>query len=265
MGLAIVKCEYCGKEIASEAGLLQHCRDKHLEEKPPEMQTGREDGGGRKGSRRSLRRRKSHTRLYLALAVIVVLSGAGIYALSNSLAHPSGPNGALPFPCSSGTIAEHVHPWLTIVINGQNMTIPADIGIVNGGGCLEPLHTHDASGTIHIEASSTATQYTLNDFFTIWSATYGSVTIAGTQHPIIFNSTDILGFKADATHKVILLVDGKPSSEYGSLVLDSLDYCSAATTGPPCSPTAVGTPYWNGQEYPYGTGHTIVIEYTASG
>jgi hypothetical protein len=145
------------------------------------------------------------------------------------------------------------------VVNGQNVTVAADIGILNSGTCLEPVHTHDASGIIHIESPNANTQYTLAQFFQIWNATYHTVTVSGIPQPIAFNSTDILGFKADATHKVVLLVDGKPSSEYGSLVLNSLDYCSAATTGPPCSPTAVGDPYYGGQPYPFGTGHAIVI------
>jgi len=147
------------------------------------------------------------------------------------------------------------------MINGQTITIPADVGI--SGSCLEPNHTHDASGILHVEAPGTSTQYTLGQFFQIWSATYHTVTVDGVKHPIIFNSTDILGFTADATHKVVLLVDGKPSSEYGALVLISLDYCSAATTGPPCS-TAVGDPAYGGQQYPFGTGHTVVVEYVAS-
>src|SRR5439155_4536378 len=110
-----------------------------------------------------------------------------------------------------------IHPYLSIFINGSNVTIPADIGITSG--CDEPLHTHDASGIIHLEASDANTQYTLGDFFQIWQASYGTISFNGTSHPITFNSTDILGFKADATHKIVLLVDGKPSTDYGSLVL----------------------------------------------
>jgi hypothetical protein len=161
--------------------------------------------------------------------------------------------------------AIHVHPYLRIMINAQNVAIPANVGIGNSGACFEPMHTHDASGIIHIESPNTSTQYTLSQFFQIWNVTYHTVTVDGTQHPIVFNSTDILGFKADASHKIVLLVDGKPSSDYGSLVLNSLAYCSAATTAPPCFPTAVGDPYYGGQQYSFGTGHTIVIEYTTSG
>ena len=194
------------------------------------------------------------------LLVLMVAVAVGLGYLTYS--YESGSISGFPLPCSS-SVNMHVHPYLRIVISGQNVTIPADVGV--SSSCLEPVHTHDASGILHVEAPDPSTDYTLGNFFQIWSSTYHTVTIDGTQHPIVFNSTDILGFKADATHKVVLLVDGKPSSEYNFLVLNTLDYCSAATTGPPCSPTAVGDPAYGGQQYPYGTGHTIVIEYEASG
>ena len=174
----------------------------------------------------------------------------------------SGASSGFPFPCAT-SVSMHIHPYLQIMIEGQGVTVPADVGL--SSSCDEPIHTHDASGILHLETPGTSTNYTLGQFFQIWSATDHTVTVNGQAQPIIFNSTDILGFKADATHKVVLLVDGKPSSEYASLVLNTLDYCSSATTGPPCSPTAVGGPAYGGQQYPYGTGHTIVIEYEASG
>ncbi|MDV3277882.1 MAG: hypothetical protein LYZ69_05385 [Nitrososphaerales archaeon] len=194
--------------------------------------------------------------------MLVVGSGLGAYGLYNFQSHPSAPYGSFPYPCNVETngLAIHLHPWIRIVIDGQNVTIPANVGLVNG--CEEPIHTHDASGIIHVESPDASGQYTLGGFFSAWKATYGTISINGASHPIVFNSTDILGFSADSTHKVVLLVDGKPSTDYGSLVLNSLDYCSAATTGPPCYPTGLGNPYWNGQQYPYGVGHTIVIEYT---
>jgi len=183
---------------------------------------------------------------------------------------------AFPFPCLAESTAIHIHPWLRIVINGQNVTIPAAVGIENpsfetaggykvavSGSCFEPLHTHDSSGIIHIE-SGTNSPFTLGDFFRVWQATYGTVAIDGSAHPIVFNPTDILGFKADATHEIVVLVDGKPSTQFSSLVLNQLDYCDASSTGPPCYPTAGGNPYYNGQTYPYGTENTIVIEYVTT-
>lgn len=204
------------------------------------------------------RRRKKRLTFGRVLFISVILVAVGLaYIVSYSI---NAPSSGFPYSCNTDGEPLHVHPYLQIVIDGQNIVIPADIGLTNQ--CEEPTHTHDSSGIIHVEGSNVDTQYTLGGFFQVWSETYHSVTVNGEVRPIVFNSTDILGFKADATHKVVLLVDGKPSSEYGSLVLNSLDYCSAASTGPPCSPTAVGDPTYGGAPYPFGTGHTIVIEYT---
>ena len=215
--------------------------------------------------RRRARSGKKQLTLGRALLIVIIATGVGL-AYVVSLYGPASSVPGFPFPCagSEGT-AIHVHPYLQIVISGQNVAVPAGVGIVRSGTCFEPVHTHDASGVIHVESPNTSTQYTLSEFFQIWNATYHTVTINGANHPIIFDSTDILGFRTDANHRVMLLVDGMPSSAYGSLVLNSLDYCSASTTGPPCSPTAVGDPFYGGQEYPFGIGHTIVIEYQASG
>jgi hypothetical protein len=69
---------------------------------------------------------------------------------------------------------EHIHAHLTIYINGVNTPLVANTGIAPVGvtstanvTCYYWLHTHDASGVIHIE-SPTTRPYTLNQFFDIW-------------------------------------------------------------------------------------------------
>src|SRR5207244_304602 len=63
----------------------------------------------------------------------------------------------------------HIHPHLDIVILGQKQEIPADIGIV--AGCMNPIHTHDQSGQIHIE-SPEKRDFILADFFAVWNKTF---------------------------------------------------------------------------------------------
>ena len=191
----------------------------------------------------------------MLVAVLVASIGGGYYLYSAQQT-----SYGFPFPClPQESLYVHIHPYLRIVINGNNITIPEGIGITST--CLEPVHTHDSSGIIHIE-SPTNTNYTLGDFFKIWRATYQTITIIGVKHPIVFNSTDIFGFKVDKNHRLLLIVDGKQSFEYQNLVLNTLDYCNASNgSQPPCYPTATGDPYYAGNPYPYGTGHTIVIEY----
>jgi len=196
----------------------------------------------------------------VAAAVLISIIVVAVY-----LAIRPGAPGRFPFDCLGveGTNV-HVHPWLQIQINNQSVIIPAQIGIISSPTsiCFEPLHTHDASGIIHVEASNTNMDYTLGDFFTIWNDTYGSVAFQGQRLPIIFNATSILAFKNDSTHHVKLLVDNNTdTTDWASLKLIPLDYCNFNRRSiPPCSPSAGGDPAYPGG-YPFGTGHTIIIKY----
>lgn len=42
----------------------------------------------------------------------------------------------------------HWHPHLTITVKGEQVPVAANIGI---GAVHQPIHTHDESGTIHVE------------------------------------------------------------------------------------------------------------------
>jgi hypothetical protein len=223
-----------------------------------------------------------------ALVILIIVLGL-IYvefrspATATGFVRPPPGNGNFPFAMLTNEgLFLHVHPYLVIEINGKNVTIQSGIGILypgqsgsyNGqplyfgvsGSEFQPVHTHDDTGIIHIE-SPTNTNYTLGQFFQIWAATYAYVNFSGSERPIIFNSTDILGYKVtNSSTSLTLLVDGKPSTQYGNLILNTLAYCSSSNSAsPPCSVSAAGDPVWNNgaTAYPYGTGHTIVIKYTS--
>lgn len=59
----------------------------------------------------------------------------------------------------------HIHVYLTLRYNGQPVTMPANIGIVDGR--MAVLHTHAVDGTVHIEGPIGRT-YTLGQFFAVW-------------------------------------------------------------------------------------------------
>src|SRR5438128_6007894 len=50
----------------------------------------------------------------------------------------------------------HVHTHLSIFLDGVALAVPADVGIVGRSPtqCFYPVHTHDRSGKIHIEAAA---------------------------------------------------------------------------------------------------------------
>lgn len=60
----------------------------------------------------------------------------------------------------------HIHPVLTVIVDGAKETVPADVGIVPF--CMAELHTHDASGTIHVESVSYSKEFTLGQFLEMW-------------------------------------------------------------------------------------------------
>jgi hypothetical protein len=64
-------------------------------------------------------------------------------------------------------IAQHIHPMLSISVDGESEEIPANIGIE--GSCMREIHTHDTSGAIHVETAKIDTVYMLEDFFTVWN------------------------------------------------------------------------------------------------
>ncbi len=107
---------------------------------------------------------------HVAAIALIVLGGAGAYYIAPYLS----PGSSQPFPCVVGTnFAYHWHPQLNVFSGGVPFTVPADIGITPG--CLEPLHTHDTSGQIHIETTVNRL-YTIGDFFLVWKKPFGAPT-----------------------------------------------------------------------------------------
>src|SRR5207248_7371258 len=65
-------------------------------------------------------------------------------------------------------LAMHIHALVHIFVDGQAVTIPANVG--NFGTSAYPLHTHDDTGLIHME-SPIVRSFALQDFFAIWDRT----------------------------------------------------------------------------------------------
>src|SRR5919201_3619069 len=46
----------------------------------------------------------------------------------------------------------HTHQHLDVFVDGQRVSVPAGIGINVAEHFISPIHTHDASGVIHVES-----------------------------------------------------------------------------------------------------------------
>jgi hypothetical protein len=94
--------------------------------------------------------------------------------------------------------AYHVHAYLGLVVNQQQVAIPDTIGMVKPGRevngytrnakCFYWIHTHDASGMIHIEDPNTESLdkviYRLGTFLKIWGVPSTSTSFGSFKGPI---------------------------------------------------------------------------------
>ncbi len=92
-------------------------------------------------------------------------------------------------------------------IDGQPITVPANIGIDQGHGFLSPIHTHDATGIIHVE-SRVVRDFTLGEYFDVWGVRF---------------DTRCVGDACDGNGRTLsVLVNGQPfAGDPRSLVLTS--------------------------------------------
>ncbi|HEX5430131.1 MAG TPA: hypothetical protein VFX17_03605 [Patescibacteria group bacterium] len=114
-------------------------------------------------------------------------------------------NAGLAALSAEGTVM-HIHQHLDIIINGQAIVIPADIGI--GTTFISPIHVHDTTGVLHVE-SPVVKDFTLGEFFTEWG--------------VKFDDNCVSTFCADDTHKLIVAVNGQPITNAANYVLKAHD------------------------------------------
>lgn len=113
-----------------------------------------------KGQR--LEKQHSTLRFFKIAFLVLAISGGVGFFLWYSKTHLPAPQEEL----ISGD-GLHWHAKLTIVIKGKNQEIPSNIGI---GVVHAPIHTHDTTGTIHMEMDGRVTKdmVKLGKFFKVW-------------------------------------------------------------------------------------------------
>jgi hypothetical protein len=100
------------------------------------------------------------------------------------------------------SISYHVHPTLSIVVDGIAQAVPANIGIT--ATCMHPIHTHAADGVLHLE-SPQPRDFKLKEFFLVWGQ--------------VFNKNQILGYVRGQNDELTLTVDGSLSNDWENLIL----------------------------------------------
>ncbi len=127
--------------------------------------------------------------------IILIVAGTIIWGIFRyfSAVSPGEVSADLTKTCvNHGGISMHIHPHLTITRNGEAQELPANIGV--SAGCMRPLHTHDASGQLHIEFPRQH-DFTLGDFFKVWDKPF------------------------PAGENLSVTVNGEPNSDFENLIL----------------------------------------------
>ena len=207
-------CDRCHRRFSSFAALKQHYANKHSNVRWPsehEAKLVAEQEAEVAHKTRMLSRRPSRSKVIAAFLLILIAVGIAWYVVSSSWSGSTS-SSALGDPTlttcvtDATPLAEHIHAHLSIIINGQPVTIPANTGITPT--CTRPVHTHDESGTIHVE-SPVVYPYTLHDFFLVW------------DQP--FDNTQILQYKVDTTHTIRMTVNGAPNTKFENYVMHEGD------------------------------------------
>jgi hypothetical protein len=155
-------------------------------------------------------------------------------------------------PCSPTEYLNdyHVHMYLGIVYQGKQVAVPDAIGLKGPGAeqngyistakCFYYIHTHDASGMIHVESPNnlppSATVYTLQNVLDVWGIKYSKSSFGpfkGYLHVFVGNPTTLgettvsqykrfksagkLGTIPIKSHEVVWIEIGKPVAKAASL------------------------------------------------
>lgn len=192
------RCSQCERDFSSKESLDQHNMDKHgsgvskheLKQLKKQEKEKQLDIEKKKASRSNLLWRS----IYVAIPVILIV---GIFAFVSSQ-----PNVNTVASVSNSEIPNtpiHWHPILTIKLDGQQQTIPSNLGLT---GAHQPIHTHDSTGVLHYENNNpTLETMQLRYFFEkVW------------RKP--FSNNCILNYCNNGSESVKMLVNGKENFEF---------------------------------------------------
>jgi hypothetical protein len=150
--------------------------------------------------------RRMRVRVALAALALVVAPLGAAGCSDEPSAPPGGSGGDFGLPADPGgaavaaglpmlgqeMLAVHYHAHVDVMVHGAVVTVPGGIGIDTKKSHISPLHTHDASGIVHIESAADI-PFTLGQFFTEWghplSATkIGSVAAADSEQVRVYRN-----------------------------------------------------------------------------
>lgn len=154
-----------------------------------------------------------------SVADLAAVSGLGAELPPPWLAPTDAPARVTAAGLSLGSMgtAEHYHAHLDLLVDGQSVPVPTDIGVDQTSGAMSYLHTHAADGLVHVEAGRAGQPFTLGQLFTQWNVRLSAAQVGGLKAvdgktlTLFVNGKQVPGDPARlrlAAHQQIALVYG---------------------------------------------------------
>ena len=194
----------------------------------------REELQRREAERRHAARTKRNTTVGIIAAVVLAIAGIIYLVIAQSKA-PANPDYPTIDTIACDQLEQsafHIHAHASLFINGQSVSIPANVGIAgdpSAPSCFYWLHTHSTDGVIHIEAPNGVSP-TLKNFLDIWRTKFQQ-----------------LGYpdQLDVTEGWQAYVNGKPfAGDFHTIPLQAHTLITLAYQSPEVKPDT--TYNWNG-------------------
>jgi hypothetical protein len=188
------RCDICDRSFKNSESLAAHNSSKHPELSSPAKSTF------------TISKKTKNWIVALAVILPVVLLLGWVFSSVFTSANVCQTMPAHQMNIGGhSNLAMHIHPHLTVIIDGIPQLIPADTGI--GPGLMRPIHTHDSSGELHVEAQCVR-QFYLGEFFDVWG--------------VPFNEDQILS-KTSAQGTITITVNGQTTDLYRDIPLNDRD------------------------------------------
>ena len=134
---------------------------------------------------------------------------------------------AIGLPAEGTTM--HIHADVQVFVHGLQEPVPANVGI---SGAIQSLHTHDATGVVHMESSKART-FTLGEFFDVWGVRLTPSCLAGSCNgdagtlKIFVNGQALTGDPRDtALNDQVVVVTFGTDAELPSPIPSAFDFSS---------------------------------------
>ncbi|MEX2369336.1 MAG: hypothetical protein WD552_03025 [Candidatus Paceibacterota bacterium] len=109
---------------------------------------------------------RKHKKKFIWGIVIVVAVALMIFGSRGSVAGTWADTDVACLPGGHQNALTHIHANLTVLVDGENVSIPANVGV--SSHCMAEAHTHTAGGELHIETPARQHNRTIADFFSVW-------------------------------------------------------------------------------------------------